>query len=133
MTRSAIRHIVAMIGAGGAVAGAAVVGAGVAAAAEVPAYGNVRYVFCSDVQAGNEITYYDSLGKRDEVVTLTESMEGDRWCRTVDVRFPKETYVWSAISHPEAHYAYAAVYVNGKLVARDEDRSSFGYASAQAM
>lgn len=133
MTRSAIRHTIAVIGAGGALAGAVVAGAGVANAADVPAYGNVRYVFCSDVQAGNEITYYDSLGKRDEVVTLTESMEGDRWCRNVDAQFRKESFTWSAISHPDAHYAYAAIYVNGKLVARDEDRSTYGYASAQAM
>ncbi|MBW0272888.1 hypothetical protein ATM97_22640 [Nocardia sp. MH4] len=133
MTRSALRHTIAMIGAGGALAGAVVAGSGVANAAEVPAYGNVRYVFCSDAQTGNEITYYDSLGKRDEVVTLTDPMEGDRWCRTVDVRFPKESFTWAAISHSEAHYAYAAIYVDGKLVARDEDRSSFGYVAAQAM
>ncbi|TCJ95619.1 hypothetical protein [Nocardia alba] len=133
MTRSALRRTVAMIGAGGALAGAVVAGAGVAAAAEVPAYGNVRYVFCSDVQADNEITYYDALGKRDEVVTLTDPMEGDRWCRNVDAFFVKKSYIWSAIAHPEARYAYAAVYVNGKLVARDEDRSTYGYASAHAM
>ncbi|MFJ2666841.1 hypothetical protein ACIO14_21085 [Nocardia fluminea] len=93
----------------------------------------MRYVFCSDVQAGNEITCYDSLGKRDEVVTLTEAMEGDRWCRNVDASFPKESFVWSAISHPDAQYACTAIYVNGTLVTRDEDRSTYGYGSAQAM
>jgi len=30
-------------------------------------------------------------------------------------------------------YVFAAIYVNGKLVARDEDRSTYGYGSAQAM
>lgn len=133
MTRSAIRRTVAMMGAAGALAGTVVAGAGVAGAADVPAYGSVRYVFCSDVQAGNEITYYDSLGKRDEVVTLTEPMEGDRWCRNVDALFPEKSFVWSSISHIDAHYVFAAIYVNGKLVARDEDRSTYGYGSAQAM
>ncbi|WP_194829943.1 hypothetical protein [Nocardia sp. XZ_19_231] len=133
MTRSATRRTVAMIAAGGALAGAVVASTGVAHAADVPAYGSIRYVFCSDVQAGNEITYYDSLGKRDEVVTLTEPMEGDRWCRNVDAQFLKESFVWSSISHTDAHYVFAAIYVNGKLVARDEDRSTYGYGSAQAM
>ncbi|KQY34807.1 hypothetical protein ASD42_32005 [Nocardia sp. Root136] len=71
--------------------------------------------------------------ERDEVVTLTEPMEGDRWCRNVDALFPKKSFVWSAISHTDAHYVFAAIYVNGKLVARDEDRSTYGYGSAQAM
>ncbi|MFC9876219.1 hypothetical protein [Nocardia salmonicida] len=28
-------------------------------------------------------TYDDSLGKRDEIVSLAEAMERDRYCRTV--------------------------------------------------
>ncbi|MFD3459130.1 hypothetical protein ACFWVM_05425 [Nocardia fluminea] len=50
-----------------------------------------------------------------------------------DASFSKESFVWSAISHPDAQYAYTAIYVNGTLVARDEDRSTYGYGSAQAM
>ncbi|MFC6010819.1 hypothetical protein [Nocardia lasii] len=133
MTRSAIRRAVAVIGAGGALAGAVVAGAGVANAVEVPKYGNVRYVFCSDAQEGNEITYYDGFGKRDEVVTLTDPMEGGRWCRNVDVLFASSSFVWSSIRHDEASYAFTAIYVNGALKAREEDRSSYGYAAAMAM
>ncbi|MGF0315994.1 hypothetical protein [Nocardia fluminea] len=50
-----------------------------------------------------------------------------------DASFSKESFVWSAISHPDTQYAYTAIYVNGTLVARDEDRSTYGYGSAQAM
>jgi hypothetical protein len=85
---------------------------------DVPKYGNVRYVFCSDAQDSNKITYYDNLGKREEIVSFPEGKEGDTWCRSVDALFAKESYVWSAVSNSDAQYSYAAIYVNGRLTAR---------------
>ncbi|MFC6010818.1 hypothetical protein [Nocardia lasii] len=119
-----------MIAAGGALAGAVVAGSGIANATKVPDYGDVRYVFCSDAQTGNEVTYYDNLGKRDRIVTLPEAVASDRWCGGVDVQFGDSTYIWSSIVNANGNYAYAAIYVNGTLVARDEDRSTYGYAAA---
>ncbi|WP_157171998.1 hypothetical protein [Nocardia higoensis] len=132
MTRRTTRHVVTVIATGVAIAGAVVSGAGIAGAAHVPAGGNVRYIFCSDVPAGHEITYYDRFGKRDEIVTLTEQTGDDLWCRHVDVTFSNESVTWSAIKHEEAGYVYTAIYVNGTMVAREEGRSDYGYTWAQA-
>ncbi|WP_405178670.1 hypothetical protein OG225_32295 [Nocardia sp. NBC_01377] len=133
MTRTIIRNVFATIGTAAALTGAVVAGTGVAAAVDVPSRANVRYVFCSDEKVGNEIIYYDELGKRDEVVTLAEHTDGGLWCRNVDVQFKSRSFTWSAIANEDAHYAYTAIYVNGKMAAREEDRSDFGHASAQAM
>ncbi|MFF2555169.1 hypothetical protein ACFVUS_29490 [Nocardia sp. NPDC058058] len=126
MTRTLSRRALSACGVAGALAGALVTGAGAAHAADVPKYGNVRYVFCSDSQDNNKITYYDNLGKREEIATFPEAKEGGTWCRSVDVLFAKETYVWSAVSNKDAHYAYAAIFVNGRMTAREEDRSDYG-------
>lgn len=126
MTRTLSRRALSTCGVAGVLAGVLVAGAGAAHAAEVPKYGNVRYVFCSDTQDNNRITYYDNLGKREEIASFGEAKDGGVWCRSVDVFFAKETYVWSAVSGKDAHYAYAAIFVNGRMAAREEDRSEFG-------
>ncbi|WP_410873283.1 hypothetical protein [Nocardia sp. A7] len=127
------QRVLATWGVAAALAGAAVAGAGTAQAVDVPKWGNVRYVFCSNTQDNNKITYYDGLGKREQIVTLADRTDGDMWCRNVDVVMTEKTFVWSAITHDNANYVYAAIYVNGRMMAREENRSDYGFVYAQAM
>ena len=50
----------------------------------------------------------------------------------MDVRFGDRSYASSTIVNTDANYVYTAIYVNGTLVARDEDRSTSGYVWASA-
>ncbi|MFD3592613.1 hypothetical protein ACFWU5_07770 [Nocardia sp. NPDC058640] len=126
------QRVLATWGVAGALAAAVVAGAGTAQAVEVPQWGNVRYVFCSNTQDNNDIVYYDALGKREQIATLADQT-GDVWCSNVDVMMTEESFVWSAISHDDASYVYTAIYVNGRMMAREENRSDYGFVFAQAM
>lgn len=108
----------------------------------------VRYTFCSDNQFGNDLTYYDSYGLVElRNVTLPRNVGGARFCGTVETSQESGTYLWSHIRNYNSPYVYAAiddVYFppfagstgeppSYRLIARSQDYSNYGYASAMAM
>lgn len=95
-----------------------------ASAADVDQYDRVRYVFCSDAQTGNDLDYYDALGKREQVnVALRQDVGGNRWCGSIDYTETAEygSYVWSAITNENANYVYCAIWVSGQKQNESED------------
>jgi hypothetical protein len=116
-----------------AIAIPALASAGTASAEIVDQYDNVKYVFCADTAAGNDVSYYDAYGSREKVnVRLEESVGGTRHCGSTGYTETDEygDFVASSISNDGAPYVYCAIYVNGQLVSASEDYSDYGYAFA---
>ncbi|MEV1133356.1 hypothetical protein [Rhodococcus coprophilus] len=118
--------------------GAAVLTAPAAQAVTISGSG-VEYVFCSANQHNNEISYYDSYGKVEKIVSLN-TPDGNAFCGAIEVSIEPDSYVWSSISNDDSRYVYAAIYsvsyplFSGStgappqytLVARDESHDSYG-------
>ncbi|URG17430.1 putative secreted protein [Rhodococcus phage Mbo2] len=108
--------------------------AGIASAAIVDQYDHVTYVFCADTAtASNEVSYYDSYGRREQVnVSLTEAVGGARHCGSTSYTEYDEYggYVGSSIVNEDSTYVYCAIYNNGRKVAESEDHSTYGYSFA---
>lgn len=104
-----------------------VVGAGTAAAVTTDQYDHVKYVFCSNDRTGNEVTYYDALGQRDQVLTLNQNNDG-LYCGSISYTEPEKygSFIWSSIQNDHASYVYCAIWVNGTITERSEDRSDYG-------
>ncbi|MEV0945541.1 hypothetical protein [Rhodococcus sp. NPDC049939] len=135
------KRVTTMAAAAGLLAGITAVSAPTAQALPTVSGSQVRYVFCSDNQFGNELTYYDNFGMRElGNVTLSENVGGSRFCETITERIDPGSYVWSSISNDNSPYVYAAIYSvsiplfsgstgappQDSLIARDESYDSYG-------
>ncbi|AOW93332.1 hypothetical protein BFN03_13580 [Rhodococcus sp. WMMA185] len=126
--------------------GAATLSAPPAQAVSISA-SNVKYVFCSANQYGNNLEYEDSYGtKQIRNAVLPNKVDDSLYCGTVDVYLGYDEYghyVSAWITNESSAYVYAAIYsvypataplfgsLGGRehaeyLQARDENYSSYG-------
>ncbi|MBA5846410.1 hypothetical protein [Gordonia amicalis] len=90
-------------------------------------YDRVKTVFCSTERYGNEVEYDNGNRHYDQRVQLSERNNG-LWCGSSSFTEYKEygQYISASIQNDNANYVYCAIWINGGIAERDEDRSEYG-------
>lgn len=90
-------------------------------------YDRVKTVFCSSERYGNDVEYDNGNRHYDQRVQLSDRNNG-LWCGSSSFTEYKEygQYISADIQNDNASYVYCAIWINGQIAERDEDRSEYG-------